>query len=203
METSKIEVGDICVVEDIEYIHTAYFEFSNEAGHPDIQEKKYLKGSNYSIVDAKEVRVLFVKKITTRANNIVAIVETTNNSEYLKFIINIKGLTLSQKKSEEEDFKGFIAEYLSGKPITGMIPHKYVNKLLMKTIIQKNPMDIQFVKHNLITTEFYKQVLVKDGGLLGLIPEERRTLELCRLAVSEEPYAETFVPERFKSLVNS
>jgi len=47
----------------------------------------------------------------------------------------------------------------------------------------------------------YKKVLYKDGGLLGLIPEDRRSIELCRIAVGEEPYAEKFVPEELRIFI--
>jgi len=63
-------------------------------------------------------------------------------------------------------------------------------------------MDIQFVNTTLLTDAHYIKVLSKDGGLLGLIPEERRTRELCMIAVENESYAEKFIPENLKSLVN-
>jgi len=101
----------------------------------------------------------------------------------------------------EEMVDLIIEEYMSGKAFIMTIPDRFVNEQLIDAIILKNPMDIQFVSEKLLSDENYKKVLNEDGVLLGLIPEPRRTLELCQVAISSDAYAIKFVPEILKSLV--
>jgi len=204
----EIELGDICRVMSINCLYSNFFKFSNEAGHPDIEEKRYVTLKNDNIIKNLKVRILFLGHTMSinLGDTIVAIVETINNPEYLKFMISTRGLGfLESKKSVAEKAELFINKYLSGKSIKEKIPDEYlVNRvMLIFDIIRENPMDIQYISPNLLTNEHYKKVLQKDGGLLGLLPEERRTLELCKVAVLEEPYAKKFVPEELKSLVDN
>jgi len=79
-----------------------------------------------------------------------------------------------------------------------MIPDEYVTETLIDAIILKNPMDIEFIKAELLTDKHFIKILLKDGGLLGLIPIERRTLGLCKVAIENEEYAEKFIPKKLK-----
>jgi len=191
----EIELGDMCSVINSNHLYSNLYEFSNEAGHPDIEENKYVTLRNDTIIKDKKVRVLFLGRTNSKYNRdaIVAIVETVNNPEYLKFMINTKGL---------EVLESFIEEYLSGGTLKETVPNKYVTDSLIEAIILKNPMDSQFICSKLLTDEHYKKILRKDGGLLGLLPIYRRTLELCKIAIEEEPYAEKFIPNKLRSLVN-
>jgi len=190
---TEVKVGDICLVTSSWHIYTEPNEFTAKAGHLDIDEERYVDENNaYSFLD-KEVRVLYVARIYPESDYLGVIVETTDSLNYSKFMINPRGLTAVNKL--------FIKEYLLGKRITEMIPDKYVNESLTDAILLRNPLDIQYVNADLITDGVYIGLVKKDGGLLGLIPEERRSQHLCALAYYNEPYAMRFIPEAMKSLV--
>ena len=203
-KNSHVIVGDICIVKHPGKVYCEFYEFSNDAGHPDIEENKYVQSGFDSAIMDSEVRVLYVKTLVRR-DLTLAIVETIDATVYLKFIIEADGL--KQVRSKKQDFQRninlFVDKYLSGKFLKEMIPDELINDSVIRVIFLKNPMDIQYINPKLLSDDHYKRVLYKDGGLLGLVPEVRRTLELCKIAIAEEPYAEKFVPERFKSLVNS
>ena len=199
-----VEAGDICRVTNDNRIYPFYYQFSNDAGHPDIQEKNYVTFKDDFIIKNEEVRVLFSKQNPENSQReIIAIVETIDNPVYLKFMIGETGLELiSSKRIElQKNINLFVENYLSGKLLKEKVPDEYVCEFLLKAIVLTNPMDIQYVNTNLLTDEHYKRVLLEDGGLLGLLPVERRTLDLCKLALAEEPYAEKFIPEELKSLI--
>jgi len=195
-----IMVGDICRVKNPSFTHSTFYEFAIEACHPDIATQNYFKDGSVEVLRGKEVRVLFSKKM--KSGDVLVIAETTNNSVYLKFVINTKGLEFVHSKDDwRQRSLVFIKGYLSGTQVSKTIPDEYICKLVMATLLARHPMDIQFVNEKLVTDDDYTKVLLKDGGLLGIIPEERRTLELCQIAVDEEPYAVRFVPETLRSLV--
>jgi len=203
----ELKFGDVCKVINEKLVYTWYDRFAFDAGHNDINTNKYVKAGCESIVYGKHFRVLYTAPHGVKPNITIAIVETMNTPIYLKFMIDVKGLLgpsyykgIAEGKRRRDCF---LEDYSFGKLLTKKIPDEYVNELLIQTIIGKNPMDIQYVSPWLLTDEHYKNVLSKDGGLLGLISIERRNLLLCKIAILEEPYAEKFVPEELKSLVNN
>jgi len=202
METVKINVGDICRVINVGDIYTEYDEFAINAGHEDIVTNEYVAG-NCQLMQGKEVRVLYNKPDEGVSCSSLAIVETINGPNYYKFMIGDKGLrplyTAKAKAKHRQTL--ILKEYLAGKILKEPIPDEDVTKFLVDAIVFKNPMDIQFICEALITDKDYENVLLKDGGLLGVVPESRRSLELCQIAVNEEAYAINFVPENLKSLV--
>jgi len=193
----NIKVGDICHVINSGLVYPSYREFAIEAGHPDMITEEYVEYSNSKTVGGKIVKVLYIGVHCMYSNLPLAVVEIVDKPSGLKFIIEVEGLSIDMDRTIHQ----FVDEYLSGKPIGEKIADERVSKFLIQAIILNNPMDIQFVSEKLITDEDYARVLKKDGGLLGIIPEARRTLELCNLAIKNEEYAERFIPERFKSLV--
>jgi len=196
MKEIEIKVGFICKVENPVLIHCNISKkFVTNAGHADIATKKYVTVENYLAPLNENVRVLYIGVRDINPNITIAIVETVDSLKYLKFAISIKGLTY------EGLSELFLESYLIGTVLDEMVPDNYVNEVLIEAIALRNPMDIEFVNADLLSDGDYKQILCRDGGLLGLVPEDRRNLELCQVAVEEEPYAETFVPERLKSLV--
>jgi len=200
-----IKVGYICKVMNYEQVYTTYGDFATKAGHPDIDIKKYVKAGCRTKVLGKEVRVLYLGLHENNKTEIVAIVETINSPEYLKFVIGCYGLAITDVRecigNPETESYLFIERYLSGKPLNKAIPDKLVNELLIDAIILKNPLDIQYISPFLLKKDHYERILRKDGGLLGLIPYERRSLELCKLAIKDEVYAKKFIPQELKSLV--
>jgi len=200
MKTLELKVGDFCKVANAGRIFTTYDEFAINAGHTDFEDGRYINQKNYPLAQDRVVRILFIGPHKDELREPVAIVETIEgDSEYFKFMISIGGLVITK----EAFVNSIVQAYLSGIPIFKTIPDDYVTSKLIDAIIHKNPMDIQFISSILLKDEHYRQVLCKDGGLLGVIPIRRRTLELCRIAFLEEPYAEKFIPENLRSLVNS
>jgi len=124
---------------------------------------------------------------------------TTGIEDIMKSISADK-LAVEVKKEKANAFLEF---YLSGKPLKEPVLDDFASEALIDAIINQNPIDIQYINAILLTDAKYEEVLKKDGGLLGIIPLERRTLLLCKVAVKEESYAERFVPVELKSLVNS
>jgi len=199
----EIEVGDVCMVKDATYISSEFDELAIETGHIDIVTEKYVTLKNYNKVNGREVRVLIVKQNKHQPLDMVAIVETIDSLVYLKFVIRTKGLDIgcNNKEYVQKRRDSFLEKYILGKPVSKAIPDECVDTLLIKLITRRNPMDMQFINPNLLTDEDYGRMLRQDGGLLGLIPEDRRSLELCQIAIKNEDYAETFIPSKFKSLV--
>jgi len=198
----EIEVDSICVITNSGNAIVGNDEFAINSGHSDIVEKKYINKFTRFIIFGKTVRVLYIKTNPLDLSETITIVETIDSrpSTYLKFMVNIKGL--KKKKTHGEILSAeFLKEYLSGKEIIKQIPDDCITELTIGAIIFKNPLDIQFVSEGLVSDVHYMQVLRKDGGLLGLIPANRRTLELCRVAIKEEPFAEKFIPEELRCLV--
>jgi len=207
IDESEIEVGDVCIVKNSAFTYYTYAEFVAEAGHPDINTEKYVTLKTASIIEGRKVRVLYLKqnpyKTLASEPEMLAIVECIDFGVYLKFLLVTKGLAklYSKEALVKDNLDLFFRKYLFGKELKESIPDVLVNERLLEAITIKNPIDIEFVNPNLLTDDHYKRILCRDGGLLGLIPEERRTLELCKLAISEEEYAVKFVPEGLKSLV--
>jgi len=195
MDDVEVRIGGIYKVIEANLVYQSYDEFAINAGHADIISNKDITRENFTKTQDRIVRVLYIGRHFRKTTEIIAIVETIDGIDDLKFMIDINGLEIASSS--------FVQEYLSNKKLNEMIPDYCIDELFIDAIVLKNPMDIQYINTTLLTDDHYKRVLCKDGGLLGLIPEERRTLELCKIATLEEPYAETFVPERFKSLVNS
>jgi len=208
-----LEVGDICDVIHSGKVYTQNSTFARNAGHGDIVSKEYVNRHNYELTVGRTVRILYMGCHQDYEAIMLAIVETID-SPYLKFIMNIVGLGPSREKLIDSSFvEEYLAEsqgiplnitfrkWLSLESVVEIIPDTYSTKLLIGAITWRNPMDIQFVNPDLITDEHYERILHKDGGLLGLIPEERRTLKLCQLAMLNEEYAIKFVPDNLKSLV--
>jgi len=188
----NVVIGDICEVIRLESIFDKKAPIFSTAIKEDGRYEQY---DGKAVVLHEEVRILYIAR-----NKKIILIETINNPKLSKCLIDIKGLKFIREASPSEVY---VKEYLLGKTITKMVPDKRVSEELIDAIILKSPMDIQFIKAKLLSNDHYSRVLLKDGGLLGLIPEKRRTLELCRLAVLNEEYAEKFVPEELKSLVNS
>jgi len=196
MEKDKIEVGSICRVINTEMIYLSFNEFARNAGQEDIL---HIKRESTPLLDGKIVRVTYLgPHNTTSGCKILAIVETGLGLKYMRFIINIEGL----KSVKQITIDSASEEYLSGKPLKEKVPNACVSKALIEAIIARNPMDLQFIDVLFLTDDHYRRILIKDGGLLGLIPEKRRTLELCRLAVENEEYAKNFIPANLKSLAS-
>jgi len=197
MARTEFKVENICKVINTGFIYTLYDKFALDAGHADIVEKRYLNNENFGMVFEEYVRILHIGVHPNKEEEIVAIVETVDSPSYSKFMIAVAGL-----EGISRGFMiSFVEEYLNGNSLSEKVPNGYVCELLITAIVVKNPMDIQYISPNLLTDENYRSILRKDGGLLGLLPESRRTLALCKLAVREEPYAERFIPENLKSLV--
>jgi len=199
-------IGDICKVIDTGLIYTSFDRFAEKAGHPDIIANMYINDDNCSLAFDEKVRVLYVGPHQFDTATMLAIVETIDSPKYLKFIIECKGLKLTDDTAKlyelEKKIQLVLKGYLEGKIIKKMIPDRFVSELLITAMITKNPMDIQFVRDTLLTDKHYERMLYKDGGLLGLISPKRRTLELCSIAVKEEEYAMKFVPQKLRSLVS-
>jgi len=64
--------------------------------------------------------------------------------------------------------------------------------------LKKNPYNFEKLKDEYQTIALCKKIVSLDGGLLGLVPEDRRTLEVCQIAVENEPFATTFIPKALK-----
>jgi len=194
-----LKIGDICKVVQAWHLYLSYDKFAIKAGHADIVSNRYITKNNYKTIKNRLVRVLYIENCDYDVFTILAIVETFDNLPYAKFVINTEGLSPSLDGLNNS----FVNKYLEGKPLTEMISNECVSESLIDAIIGKNPMDIRYINSTLLSDDHYKRVLGKDGGLLGLIPIERRTLGLCKLAIKDEPYAETFVPENLKNLVKN
>jgi len=199
----KIKIGDICKVINPRLIHTPsnkatlkYFDLQFE--HLDLVDKDYLSNDDKDTVNDRVVRVLDIGTHIDFPKVLVAVVETMDNPVYLKFLIQPNEGLMSIDAGA-----WYLGKYSAGKPLKEKVPDDCVGDLLIDAIIERNPMDIQYVNTTLLTNEQCKRILRKDGGLLGLFPVKQRTSELCRIAVKEEPYAEKFIPERFKSVVNN
>ena len=189
-----VKVGDICKVVNDSFTYPTYDDFARKAGHIDIANNDYFEDE---VVKGMQVRVLYIAPHEYESRIILAIVETTNSPKYFKFIISVKGLILVR----ECVLNTVVQDYLSGIPLTRIIPDIFVDELLIQAIIGRNPLDLQYINATLLTDKHYKSVLRKDGGLLGLLPEARRTLSLCRIAIKEEPYAQKFIPEELRCSV--
>jgi len=200
MNGIEIKVGDICKVIDVGCTYLAYDDFAIKAGYLELVHNYCLNEENCLEVAGSEVRVLYIGPHEYNQADMLAIVETIeNNLSYFKFIINVEGLKLRTAKSTNS----FLEDYLAGRKLKELIPDKYVSELLIDAIIEKNPMDIEFIKAGFLSDEHYRKVLHKDGGLLGLIPNRRRTLELCKIAIEDEAYAKLFIPKKLKRLVSN
>jgi len=197
----SFKVGDICKVIDTGRIYTTYDEFAIKARHNDIVEKRYVACGGSKVAFNKIVRILYIKNHPTIKDRLLTIVETIDDTLYLKFIINVEGLELANIVNEESRFlEKYIEYHLTGQRLIKMIPDMFVGERLIEYMVLSKPMDIQYINPNLIKDADYGKLLRKDGGLLGLIPEDRRTLELCEIAIGEEEYAVRFIPEKLKGL---
>jgi len=195
MKNKKIEVGDVCNVINVGRLYSTFDTFAISSGYPEIITNPHVSSEKIS---GKEVRVLYLEQNPSVYNKeIIAVVETTE-SPYLKFMIGTRGLKLNINKLADL----VLEKYLLVKTLKMTVSDECVTKLLIETIIDNNPLDIEFINSNLISDDDYRNVLRKDGGLLGIIPEDRRNLELCKIAVTEELYAIKFVLENLRSLVN-
>jgi len=199
-----IREGDICEVVNSGGIYPAYKNFAIKAGHSDmVANIEYVK-LNWGETLGKTVRVLYIGRHEDESCVTLAIVEVINSPLKMKFIINTTGLKMKELNGSEPTVEMiyFLEEYLLGKKLSQIVPDEYVRESLIEAIFLKNPLDIQYINSTRLTDEHYKRMLCKDGGLLGLIPEARRTMKLCKIAVENEAYAERFVPEKLKLLVN-
>jgi len=204
MVKPELKIGDIYKVVDsscIFYVVSGKFILNKcefKFKHPDLVVKDYVTATNYESVYGKAVRILDIGIDKDRKMALLAIVETIDSPIYLKFFIRFR-LGLKFLNDDGRRLKG----YLSGEQVIEKIPDVYVGEDLIEAIILKNPLDLQYINPNLLSAEHYKRILLKDGGLLGLIPKERRTVDLCKIAIDNEDYAKRFIPEKIKSLVKS
>jgi len=200
MKEMKVNVGDVCKVINCWAVYVKYHKFARMAGHPDLISENYIKYGKTGIVSDKTVRVLYIGQHHRLFDKTIAVVETIDSEVYLKFMISIDGLELTNEKSPIN-----LTEYLSGKPLTEIIDDYYISQSFIDAIIDRNPMDLQYLSFtvliDVLKASDYERVLRLDGGLLGLLPESRRTLELCRIAIENEPYAKRFVPKYLKGFV--
>jgi len=84
-------------------------------------------------------------------------------------------------------------------PIKTLTTNQLVPKVI-KAIITTNPYNIEKISSMSLTDEDYKLAVSLDGGVLAFIPEDRKTIELCEIAVKNEQYAEHFVPKHLNKL---
>jgi len=66
-------------------------------------------------------------------------------------------------------------------------------------VVQVNPEAIRHIPPAGITPGLYESVLAQNGNYLGEVPEEMRTLKLCKLAISNSGSAIVHVPDHLKS----
>jgi len=81
------------------------------------------------------------------------------------------------------------------------LPEKYLVSSVIVAIITKNPYNIEKLSSIQLTDEDYNLAVSIDGGVLAFVPEERKTLDICKLAIENEPYAREFVPESLNKLL--
>jgi len=203
MEEKEISIGDICKVADTGCVYRVENQFTIrntefQYEHPDLMAKNYITNENCNTVRGKAVRVLDIGPDKRQREILLAIVETIDDPEYMKFLIRLGG-GLKFVNDDGKSLKEYLAGELANEEISGIV----ASEALIDAIIDKNPLDLQYIKTKLLTDDHYKRVLLKDGGLLGLIPIKRRSLELCQVAITEEVYAERFIPRKIKSLVKS
>ena len=201
MDDVEVRIGGIYKVIEANLVYQSYDEFAINAGHADIISNKDITRENFTKTQDRIVRVLYIGRHFRKTTEIIAIVETIDDTLYLKFIINVEGLELANIVNEESRFlEKYIEYHLTGQRLIKMIPDMFVGERLIEYMVLSKPMDIQYINPNLIKDADYGKLLRKDGGLLGLIPEDRRTLELCEIAIGEEEYAVRFIPEKLKGL---
>jgi len=193
----NLKIGDACRILNAGRIYLTFDEFAIRTGHSDIAYNKYVTSDNHLSLQGNLVHVLYVGLHEKEFRGPVAIVETLGSPWYSKFIIATRGLGKTGKGIVDSVKEA----YLQGKPPTEIIPNFFVDRYLIQAIINENPLDLQYINDKLLTDDNYREVLFRDGGLLGIIPEERRTLELCQIAILDELYAEKFIPEELRSLV--
>jgi len=70
--------------------------------------------------------------------------------------------------------------------------------MVVSAIIRSNPYNIEKLPLIQLTDEDYSLAVSLDGGVLALIPEDRKTLDICNVAMENEPYAKEFIPESLK-----
>jgi len=209
MVEKEIGIGSICRVNDSECVYTSLTNWAFDNGSPYFNSKRYITSFNYKIVQNRIVRVLNFGRNKMHPNGLSAIVETIDNKEYLTFMILLNGLKLIEadvdcslfETENKREINASIVKSLVNKSLNRNVPDYCADEYFIGRILYRNPLDLQFVNPNLISDEHYKKALYKDGGLLGLIPENRRTLELCKIALENEEYAERFIPEALRSLV--
>jgi len=81
-----------------------------------------------------------------------------------------------------------------------LIAERYLIPSVILAIITKNPYNIENIPSMRLIDEDYKLAVSLDGGVLALIPEDRKTLDICKIAVENEPYAKEFVPKHLYNL---
>jgi len=207
MESSQVEIGDIYKVVNCLYVYNGHDDFAIKAGHLDLLVNKCFTNGDKRHVYDKLVRVLYIGSTDKQPMKMIAIVEMVDNPEHLKFMIDPAGLKFEEQgwsrdeRTAKQRRDYLLEDYLLGKPLTEKVPDYCVDALLIKAIVNRNPLDLQYINATLLSDKIYARVLRKDGGLLGLVPEERRTLTLCEIAIFEEQYAERFIPQKLRSLV--
>ena len=67
-------------------------------------------------------------------------------------------------------------------------------------LILKNLFNIVFIKDELLTENLCKNVVRQYGCLLKYIPNEKRTIEICKLAIEQDQFALLYVEEQTDEL---
>ena len=81
------------------------------------------------------------------------------------------------------------------------LPKKYLISRVIVALININPYNIEKISSISLKEEDYKLAVSIDGGVLALIPEDKKTLDICKIAVENEPYAKAFLPKNLKELL--
>ena len=118
--------------------------------------------------------------------------------------LHLEGLIEFLSDEEIESVKEPIKEAIRLNFIKIGEPYFKITKFLQKlfeypgislSVIQKNGMSLQFVPEEKRTAELCFLAVQNYGYALKYVPEEKRTTELCLLAVQEDGLALVFVPE--------
>jgi len=103
--------------------------------------------------------------------------------------------------NESLEIDGIIMAIKNNEMKVENLPDKYLTPRVITEIIKISPYNVENISPIRLTAEDYKLAVSIDGAVLALIPEAWRTLDICKIAIENEPYAESFVPESLKRLL--
>jgi len=115
-----------------------------------------------------------------------------------KYIYRINYCNEEKFKSQYDEF---VKEIRSNQIKVIDIPVSFLDDNLIFEIINKNAYNIEHLPQELLVDKYYLMAVGYDGGLLALVPDEKITIELCKVALENDEIALNFIPEKYKKLL--